>query len=33
VDLRPRSRSSPSRCWQIRYSRRSDTAKIMPGRW
>jgi hypothetical protein len=30
VDVRPRSKSSPSRCRKIRYSRRSDTAEIMP---
>jgi hypothetical protein len=32
-DVRPNSKSSPSRCWKIRYSRRNDTAEIMPGRW
>ena len=31
-DLRPSSRTSPSTCWKIRYSSRSDTAAIMPVR-
>ena len=31
-DVRLSSKSSPSRCWKIRYSRCSDTAEIMPGR-
>jgi hypothetical protein len=31
--VRPISRTSPSTCWKIRYSSRSDTAAIMPGRW
>jgi hypothetical protein len=32
-DVRPISRTSPSMCWKIRYSSRSDTAEIMPGYW
>ena len=33
-DVRPISKSSPSRCWKIRYNSRSDTVTIMPGlRW
>ena len=31
-DVRPSSRTSPSTCWKIKYSSRSDTAEIMPGR-
>jgi hypothetical protein len=32
LDVRPISRSSPSRCWKIKYKSRNDTAEIMPGR-
>jgi hypothetical protein len=32
LEARPISRSSPSRCWKIRYDSRIDTAEIMPSR-
>ena len=32
LEAPPMSRSSPSRCWKIRYNSRIDTAEIMPNR-